>query len=151
MQKRLVWVALIGVAIVATALSHTRKVHATPVHDDPHVCSLASLKGTYAFSRTGVNIAAGGPIAEIGLDVINGAGTRGIVRSSRSTNGVIQDWTDFPPSTGTYTINADCTGSFFDANGNQNNIIVLDGGARFLLLSAEAQTVVTSEGTRIGN
>jgi hypothetical protein len=91
----------------------------------------------------------GGPIAEIGLDVLNGDGTRGIVPSTRSSNGVIQDWTNFPPNTGTYTVDPDCTGSFFDANGNKNNIIVLDGGKRFLLLSAEPETIVTSEGTRL--
>ncbi|MGD0403182.1 MAG: hypothetical protein ABSB66_08290 [Candidatus Acidiferrales bacterium] len=119
------------------------------VHAQGGGCSVASLKGIYAFSRTGVNNAAGGPIAEIGLDVLNGAGTRGIIRSTRSTNGVIQDWTNSPPNTGTYTIDSDCTGSFFDANGNKNNIIVVDGGKRFLLLSAEPQTTVTSEGIRL--
>ena len=149
MQGRMIWVTLFGVAIGVTALYHTRKVHATPLHDDYRVCSVASLKGTYAFTRSGVNNGVPGPIAEIGLDVINGDGTRGIIRSARSTNGVIQDWTNFPPNTGTYTINPDCTGTFLDANGNQNDIIVIDGGARFLLVSAEPGTIVTSEGTRI--
>jgi hypothetical protein len=149
MQRRLAWVTLFSVAIAVTALYHTRKVHATPVDENRHVCSVASLKGTYAFSRTGVNNVVGGPIAEIGLDVLNGDGTRGIIRSTRSSNGVIQDWTNFPPNTGTYTVDPDCTGSYFDANGNKNNIIVLDGGKRFLLLSVEPETIVTSEGTRL--
>ncbi len=69
------------------------------VHADDRVCSVASLKGTYAFSRTGVNNAVAGPIAEIGLDVLNGDGTRGIIRSTRSTNGEIQDWTNLPRTT----------------------------------------------------
>jgi hypothetical protein len=119
------------------------------VHADNRGCSVASLKGKYAFRRTGVNNAVGGPIAEIGIDVLNGDGTRGIIRSTRSTNGVIQDWTNFPPNTGSYTFDPDCTGSFFDANGNKNNIIVLDGGKRFLLLSAEPETTVTAEGIRL--
>jgi hypothetical protein len=119
------------------------------VHADDRVCSVASLKGTYAFSRTGVNNAVPGPIAEIGLDVLNGDGTRGIIRSTRSTNGVIQDWTNFPPNTGSYTIDPDCTGSFFDANGNKNNIIVLNGGKRFSVLSVEPGTIVTGEGVRL--
>jgi hypothetical protein len=149
MQRRLTWVTILTVAIVVTALYQTRKVHAKQIQDHNHVCSVASLKGTYAFSRTGVNNVVGGPIAEIGLDVLNGDGTRGIIRSTRSSNGVIQDWTNFSPNTGSYTVDPDCTGSFFDANGNKNNIIVLDGGKRFLLLSVSTGTIVTSEGTRI--
>ena len=50
MQSRLIWVTLFSVAIVVTALYYTRKVHATPKGG----CSVASLKGTYAFLNTGV-------------------------------------------------------------------------------------------------
>jgi len=149
MQRRLIWVTLLSVATVVAMIYRTPKTHAMPAQNDHHVCSVASLKGTYAFSRTGVNNVVGGPIAEIGLDVLNGDGTRGIIRSARSSNGVIQDWTNSPPNTGTYTVDPDCTGSFFDANGNKNDIIVLDGGKRFLLLSVASETTVTSEGTRI--
>ncbi len=150
MQRRLIWVTLFSVAIVVTALYHTRKVHATPV-PDPRGCSVASLKGTYAYRRTGVNNVAGGPIAEIGIDVINGDGTRGIIRSTRSTNGDIQDWTDFPWPSGSYTVNPDCTGSFFAADGTKHdNVIVLDGGKRFSVLSVGPGTIVTAEGVRLG-
>jgi hypothetical protein len=146
MRRRLIWVTLFSVAIVVPALYHTREVHATPVH----VCSVASLKGTYAYSRTGVNNDVGGPIAEIGLDVFYGDGTRCISRDTRSTNGVIQDWTDFPCPSGRYTVDPDCTGSFLALDGTkQNNFIVLDGGKRFSLLSVMPDTIVTSEGTRI--
>ena len=62
MQRRLIWVT---VAIVVTALCHTRKVHATAVQDG---CSVASLKGTYAFLISGVNPSLGGPTAEMGID-----------------------------------------------------------------------------------
>ena len=74
-------------------------------------CSIANLEGTYVFRRTGVNNVVGGPIAGIGIAVFNGDGTRGPIRSTRSTNGEIRDWTDSPPS-GSYTIDPDCTGSF---------------------------------------
>src|SRR5712671_3251590 len=86
------------------------------VHAQERGCSVASLKGTYAFRRTGVNNVVGGPIAQIGIDVFRGDGKRGLIRSTRSTNGDIRDWTDTPPS-GSYTIDPDCTGSFFDADG----------------------------------
>lgn len=121
----------------------------TNVHAHDRVCSVASLKGKYAFRRTGVNNVAGGPVAEIGIDVFNGDGTRGLIRSTRSTNGEIQDWTDTPPS-GSYTVDADCTGSVLAADSTKtNNLIVLDGGKRFLLLSVSPDTITTEEGMRL--
>jgi hypothetical protein len=148
MQRRLTWVTLLSVAIVLTALSHVRKVHATEVHAHHHGCSVASLKGTYAFRRTGVNNDVG-PIAEIGIDVFSGLGTRHIIRSTRSGNGEIQDWAN-PSSSGSYHVDADCTGSLFDADGTKsNNIIVLDQGKRFFLLSLRPGTIVTAEVVRI--
>jgi len=153
MQRRLTWVTVFTVAIMVTALYHARKVHATPgvinVHAHHRGCSVATLKGTYAFRRTGVNNVVGGPIAQIGIDVFNGDGTRGPIRSTRSTNGEIQDWADFPPI-GSYTVDPDCTGSFFDSDGTKtNNLVVLDGGKRFFLLSVTSDTITTEEGEKL--
>jgi hypothetical protein len=149
MQRRLIWITLFSVAFVVTTLYHTRKVHATSVHDPHRGCSVASLKGTYAFRRTGVNNVVGGPIAQIGIDVFNGDGTRGLIRSTRSTNGEIRDWSDFPPS-GSYTVDPDCTGSIFDADGTKtNNLVVLEGGKSFFLLSVTPDTITTEEGKRL--
>ena len=140
---------MLSAVIVITALYHARMVHATPVHAQERGCSVASLKGTYAFRRTGVNNVVGGPIAQIGIDVFNGDGTRGLVRSTRSNNAEISDWSDFPPS-GSYTVHPDCTGSVFDADGTKtNNLVALDGGKRFFLLSVAPDPIVTEEGTRL--
>jgi hypothetical protein len=148
MGRKLTWVTLFSVAIVMLALYQARKVHATPVNSG-RGCSVADLKGSYAFRRTGVNNAVGGPIAQIGIDVIHGDGTRGHVRTTRSTNGDIQDWTNIPPS-GTYTIDPDCTGSFFDATGTKtNNVVVLGGGKGFFLLSVQPDTITTEEGEKL--
>ena len=149
MQKRLALVTLFSVAIVVTALYQARRVHATPSHGHERGCSVSNLKGTYAFRRTGTNNVVGGPIAQIGIDVFNGDGTRGLIRSTRSANGDIGDWTDTPPS-GSYTVDSDCTGSFFTADGTKsNNIVVLDGGKRFFVLSVAPDTITTEEGNRI--
>ena len=86
---------------------------------------------------------------KFGIDVFNGDGTRGLIRSTRSTNGQIVDWTDFPPN-GSYTVDPDCTGSFFAADGTKtNNLVVLDGGKRFFLLSVAPDTITTEEGKRL--
>src|SRR5215472_19050295 len=126
MPRRLPWVFLFTIAVVVTALYHTGKVHATPTSG--HHCSVASLKGTYAFRRTGVNNVVGGPIAAIGIEVFNGDGTLGLTRFTRSTNGEIQDWSDVPRIAQTsYTVDPDCTGSLFTADGTKtNNLVVLD-------------------------
>jgi hypothetical protein len=120
------------------------------VHAHDRVCSVASLKGTYAFRRTGVNNVVAGPIAQIGISFYNGDGTRGLIRTTRSTNGEIEDWTDQPSPNGSYTVDSDCTGSFFDTNGTKSeNIVVLDGGKRLFVLSVAPETIVTEEGIRL--
>jgi hypothetical protein len=120
------------------------------VHAHDRVCSVANLKGTYAFRRTGVNNVVGGPIAQIGISFYNGDGTRGLIRTTRSTNGEIEDWTDQPSPNGTYTVDSDCTGSFFDTNGTKSeNIVVFDGGKRLFVFSVAPNTIVTEEGIRL--
>ena len=125
MKKRLTWLALLSVVIVVSALYHTEKVHATPNNDHHGGCSVASLKGTYAFRRTGVNNVVGGPIAGIGIMILNGDGTILLDRNTVSFNGEIRDWADEPAPVGSYTVDPDCTGTFFNKS---NNLVVLDGG-----------------------
>ncbi len=115
------------------------------VHANDSGCSVASLKGTYAFRRTGVNNVVGGPIAQIGINVENGEGKINLIRTTRSSNGVILDWFD-QTEPGSYTVDPDCTGTFFN---KMNNLVVLDGGKRYLLLAVSPGTIVTEEGTRI--
>ena len=146
MQRKLIWLTLFSVGILVTALCQVRKVHATPTPSLQQGCSVASLRGTYAFRRTGMNNVVGGPIAEIGINVLNGDGTIGLIRNTRSSNGVIRDWTDEPTPIGSYTVDPDCTGTFFNQS---NNLVVIDGGKRYLLLSVAPGTTVTEEGTRI--
>ena len=132
----------------------------TKVHAKNQSCSVASLKGKYAFRRTGVNNLVGGsdcqgysgcgPIAEMGVAYYGGDGTRGLIRNTRSTNGEIRPWTDFPAPNGTYTVDSDCTGSFFDTTGTlRDNVVVVDGGKRFFVLSQDAGTTVMEEGIRL--
>jgi hypothetical protein len=91
-----------------------------------------------------------GPIAEIGIAFYGGDGTRGLIRNTRSTAGEIRPWTDQPAPNGSYTVDPDCTGSFFDADGTHSkNVIVLDGGKRFFVLSVAPGTTVTEEGIKL--
>ena len=82
-----------------------------------------------------------------GIAFYGGDWTRGVIRNTRSGNGKIRPWTNFPAPNGTYTVHQDCTGAFFDPNGTRaNNLVVLDGGKRFFLLSVLPDTITTEEG-----
>jgi hypothetical protein len=139
-----------GFVLVATLASipgATIKVHAQSLG-----CSVASLKGTYAYTRSG-SVDRQGPRAELGLDVFNGDGARGIIRNTGASYTVSFDWTDSPWPSGSYKVDYDCTGAFFGADGTKaNNVIVLDGGNRFWVLSAGPLAqgkVITGEGVRL--
>jgi hypothetical protein len=120
------------------------------VHAQNRGCSVASLKGSYAWSRAGMNRTMGGPVAEIGLDVFNGDGKRGITRSTGTSYPESYDWTNVPWPNGSYTVDPDCTGALFDASGTKlENILVLDGGKRFSVMSFEPDKVLTGEGIRL--
>ena len=151
MQRRLIWVTLLSVAIAFTALYHTRKVHATS-NNGQHGCSAASLKGTYAYLRSG-SVTGQGPRAEMGLDLFDGAGKDGIIRNTGASYTVSFDWTNSPWPSGSYTVDEDCTGSLYEADGTKaNNINVLDGGKRFLVLTAGPigeGKVISGEATRL--
>jgi hypothetical protein len=86
-----------------------------------------------------------GPIAQIGINVEDGEGRINLIRTTRSENGVIFDWFE-QVEPGSYTVDPDCTGTFFNKS---QNLVVLDGGKRYLLLSVAPGTTVTEEGTRI--
>jgi hypothetical protein len=150
MKRRLALVELFSVAIVVTALFHAQRAHATPSQGHERGCSVASLKGTYAWRRTGLNKSFGGPIAEMGLDVFNGDRKRGSIRSTGISYVQSYDWTNGPWPDGSYTVDPDCTGLLFDADGTKaNNIIVLDGGKRFTLISFQPDRVITGEAIRL--
>jgi hypothetical protein len=88
----------------------------------------------------------------MGIDKFDGDGKRGVIRATGISFDGGYDWTDSSWPSGSYTVDPDCTGSIFAADGTKaGNIIVLDGGKRFSLLSAPLVTnkVITGEGTRL--
>ena len=81
---------------------------------------------------------------------LNGDGKRGIIRSTGSSNDGNYDWTDSSWPNGSYTVDPDCTGTLSNASGTKfANMIVLDGGKRFSMMSFEPDKVVTGEGIRL--
>ena len=93
--------------------------------DGGRACRASKLSGLYVFSATGYNIVSGvaQPKAIVELIRFNGDGTLTVPASTRSINGVIGR--SPPGGTGSYTVEADCTGT-----------LTFDGGPAFDIFPA---------------
>jgi hypothetical protein len=97
-------------------------------------CSNAKVKDTYGFSCEGT--AGGLPIAVIGVFTADGNGNGSEVETI-SFNGVITTGATF---TVTYTVNADCTGSFVSTGLGSvfhNNFVIDDNRKEIRLIPTE--------------
>jgi hypothetical protein len=123
--------AMIVVAIFALAL--TASPAAKAAEKD---CSNATLKGTYSDQDTGTIVGLG-PFAGVNVDTFDGKGHLTISGIS-SVNGGVSPGVE----TGTYKVNADCTGTYtvtgggltidayfvIDDDGNELKIVITDPG-----------------------
>jgi len=120
------------VAAFALALASTSAAKAAG-------CSNATLKGTYSDQDTGTIVGVG-PFAGVNVDSFNGHGKITISGWS-SLNGSVS----YGLETGTYQVNADCTGTYTVSGGG----ITVDG---FFVIGQdgnELQIVITDPGTVI--
>src|SRR5262245_9614841 len=95
-------------------------------------CSNASIKGTYGLSCEGTVVGTG-PIAVVGVFTADGKGNGSEVETI-SFNGEISQGVPF---TVTYTVNADCTGSFVSTGLGSvfHNTFVLDDNKQEIRLT----------------
>ena len=111
----------------------------------------ATLPGTFAYTVTGAFVAAPaplGPYAEAGAQTFDGNGNTTATGMS-STNGNIGP----ANSTGTYTVNADCTGTFTlqIAPGITAHyfFVIADSGAEYQAVCLDPVAVITRIGRRL--
>lgn len=132
---------LAAAAITALALGTSPTANAQDKH-----CSLASLRGTFAYTSTGSIVAAPyppiiGPYAEVGTESFDGNG--GVTFTfNASTNGSVGPGT----ATGTYTVNEDCTGTFTEAtSGFTSNFsfVIDDNSNGFQAICQDSGAVIT--------
>ena len=99
-------------------------------------CSNASIKGTYGFSCEGTIVGVG-PLAAIGVFTADGKGNGSEVETL-SVNGEISRGV---VRTDTYTVEADCTGSFVstgpDGSVIHNDFVVADNEKEIRLIATE--------------
>jgi hypothetical protein len=96
-------------------------------------CSNASIKGTYGLSCEGTIVGVG-PLAVIGVFTADGNGTGSEVETISVNGDIFQE----VPFTVTYTVNADCTGSFVstgpDGSVFPNDFVIDDNKKEFRLM-----------------
>jgi hypothetical protein len=96
-------------------------------------CTLKSLRGTYVFTASGTQ-------TKSILEVIDfkGDGTLSVPASTRSVNGVFARTTGI---TGTYTVDAACTGSVALATGPDFDVYISPKGEKVWMIQTDSGTV----------
>ena len=119
-------------------LSAMLVVCATP-QSQARECSNAMLKGAYGFTAGSIILPGGTPRSAIVRWQFDGNGnfTNVIIQNN---NGTVVHATD----TGTYTVNADCTGKIFTDGSTKTGfeILIVDGGNEFYSVRTDPPTIL---------
>ncbi len=96
-------------------------------------CSNASLQGAYGFHLGGFRVPAGTPFEVLGRTSFDGRGNF-TNTATANDNGIVMH----QQGSGTYTVNADCTGTLFPRGGGSGTveIVLVDGGNEYYQLRA---------------
>ncbi len=109
-------------------------------------CTLRTLRGSYVFSATGLNIVGGvqQPKAIVEFITFNGDGTLDVPAATVSLNGVI---IRSLPSVGTYTVEDHCLGTI-TFNGPTYDIFLSQDGDDISMIQTNPNTVFQGLATR---
>jgi hypothetical protein len=141
MKQRGLWAAgvvllVVGVvAVLAIEAGYAKNENAAVAK-----CSEATLHGTYLFAVDGFDITGNEqvPFAVAGLEVYNGNGkVRGV--SSGNLGGEVFRK---EPYSATYTVEADCTGTF-TSDGTQVDLFIAPDGSMFTFVDVDPGTVAS--------
>lgn len=140
-------VPIFAICAILAALTTVGDVN-TEHRADPS-CSLASLKGDYGFSLTGMNVTHSLPFAFVGRASADGIGTLS-GKGTQSRGGKILEGL----FSGTYTVAPDCTGTVSFKFGSDTNqaaldFVLVDNGRQILFINLGDGTVETGAATMI--
>ena len=110
----------------------------TPVHarvpKDSEACSIATVKGTYGFFRTGITSV--GPLAAVGIATFDGEGNSTARQTIRKNGITVSDLFTDPAISGPYEVDPDCGARFLNPDGSVfAHAVVVDGGNELFILS----------------
>jgi hypothetical protein len=140
MQRRGLWAAgvvlllVIGiVAVLAVGTGFAKD------EDNGAKCSEATLRGTYLFAVDGFDIKENDrvPFAVAGYEVYDGNGKREGVASGNVLGEVFRN----ERFSGTYTVEADCTGTFTSPDGTQVDLFIAPDGSMFTFVEVDPGVV----------
>jgi len=106
----------------------------------------ATLHGSYIVSGGGTVVGVGS-LTAVGVHTWDGHGTT-VATYTASVNGSIIPGITV---TGTYSVNADCSGSLTESDGSHYNFVVSPNGNRATWIRTDAGTVVIGTETRLKN
>ena len=112
-------------------------------------CTSKTLRGSYFFAASGYTIVAGvaQPKAIIEIIDFKGDGTLSVPGATRSVNGAIARTP--PGGTGSYTVEAGCTGTIAFDGGPSFDIFVSPSGEKLWMIQTNSDTVFQGTATRI--
>jgi hypothetical protein len=140
-SKSLLRLALLTVLLLGSWSGMVTSLHAQDEQANA-VCSVATLKGSYGFFRTGATPV--GPVAAVGIATFDGTGLVGTARQTIRKNGVTTSdlFTD-PPTVGPYEVDPDCGARFLTPDGHvfAHAVIVDEGNELFIISIANGNSV----------
>jgi hypothetical protein len=117
-----------------------------PAKGERRACTERTLRGSYVFSATGFNIVGGvqQPKAIVEVFSFNGDGTLDVTAATVSLNGVI---IRSLPSSGTYTVEDNCSGTI-TLNGPTYDMFLSRDGEDISMIQTNPNTVFQGMATR---
>jgi hypothetical protein len=121
-------------------------------NDDAKECSAATLSGSYVFDASGWSAATGVWLPKAIVEAIrfNGDGTLSVLAATVANllgNGLV---IQVPPGgTGTYVLDAGCTGTLSFTNGPSFNLVAAPKGDEIWMIQTNAQNVLQGKATRV--
>jgi hypothetical protein len=137
------------IAVIAASVCVVGSTAAASAEEQQHaICTVADLRGTYSFQRTGTTPQ--GPLAAVGIATFDGSGFFSVTQTTNRNGVITQGGFD-----GTYEVNADCSGRWLSLDGQTVTayfVLVDDGDEMFFLSSAAGNTISgVSKRTRRGH
>ena len=133
LDARTIPVALAAALVAIAGLSLSGTVAASN-DDGPRGCTLATLKGRYLFADSGTllppafGVTQPTPAADAGFHIFNGDGTGTDTVTLRIGGDIVLENVVAPIS---YTVNADCTGSYTVPDGPSFDLFIAPDGEEF--------------------
>jgi len=133
-------ISRIGFSLCAVGLLAVSAV--SQDHDRTEPCSLASLKGSYGFVRTGAEPA--GPMASVGIAVFDGQGNSKFGQTIRVNGVTTSDLFTDPYVDANYTVDRHCAARFLTPDGTEfGHAVIVDGGREVMILSLSGENTIS--------